>query len=89
MGLFGVVEARRVELYKLHILDLPFRTIDHSYTISGSDLGVGGGRIDRTRSPSRHERDSAQVGVYLLRLGIEDIGSVALDIGGTACDANT
>ena len=89
MGLGGVKEARRVELYKLHILDHTFGAIDHGYTVTGSYLRVGSGGVDRTCSAGCHEGDSAEIGVYFLGLRVEDIGSVALDIGRTAGDAHT
>ena len=89
VSLGGVVETGRVELNELHILDRTFRTIDHGDTVAGSYLGVGSGRIDRTRSSGCHEGDTTQVRINLLRLRVEDIGSVALDIGCTTCHANT
>ena len=81
MGLGGVKETRRVELHKLHILDRTFGTIDHGDTVTGSYLRVGRRRIDSTRSTGSHEGDSAEIGVYFLRLGVEDVGAVALDVG--------
>ena len=89
MGLGGVEEARRMELHKLHVLDQSLGAIDHGDAVSGCDLGVGGGGIDSTRSAGSHERDAAEVGVYLLGLGVEDIRTVTLDIGGTSGDAYT
>ena len=82
MGLSRVEQTRRVELDELHILHRTLGTIDHRNAVTGRNLGVGRCRIDSACSTGCHERDTAQVGVYLLRLGVEDIRTVALDIGG-------
>ena len=70
-----------MELDELHILDLPLGTIDHGYTVAGSYLRVGRRGIDGPRSSGSHQRDAAQVSIDLLRLRIENVCSVALDIG--------
>ena len=88
MRLFGIEQTRRVELHELHIFDQSFGTIDHRDTVSGSYLGVGGGGIDRSRSSGGHQGDTAQIGVDLLGLGIEDIRSVAFDIRRASGNAN-
>ena len=78
-----------MELDKLHVFDDTFGAIDHGYTVSGCNLGVGGGGIDGTCSAGCHEGDTTQIGVDLLGLGVEDIRSVTLDIGCTASDTHT
>ena len=54
MGLTGVEECRRVELYKLHILHFALGAINHRNTVSGSDIWVGGSGIDSARSARSH-----------------------------------
>ena len=88
MGLFGIEEARRMELDELHIFNQSFSAIDHGDTVAGSYLGIGGSGIDCAGTACSHEGDTAEIGIYLLGFGIEDIGSVALDIRCTACYTN-
>ena len=89
VGLSGIIKTRRVELYELHAFHFAFGSIDHGDTVSGSNLGVRRGGIDRTSSTGSHERDTAEVGVDLLGFGIQDIRSVALDIRCTTGHTNT
>ena len=87
--LFGIEQTRWVELHKLHIFDHSFGTIDHGDTVSGSDLRIGGRGIDGTCSSGSHQSNTTEIGIYFLRLRIQDIRSVALNIRSTACHAHT
>ena len=89
MGLGWVKETGRVELHELHAFHFTFGTVHHRNTVSGRNLRVGGGGINRTRSAGSHECDTAQIGVDLLGLGIQDIRAVALDIRCASGDAYT
>ena len=88
MRLPGVEEGGGVELHELHVFHLSLCTIDHRDTIACGNVGVGGGGIDGACAAGRHEGYAAQVGVYLAGLGVEDIGTVAFDIGGAASNAH-
>ena len=76
-----------MELHELHVFDQSFGTINHGYTVARSYLRISRGSIDRSRSAGSHQGDTTQIGINLLCLGIEDIGTVALDIRSAACDA--
>ena len=88
MRFLRVVEHSRMELHELHVLHLPLGAIDHGYAVAGSDVRVRRGGIDGSCASCRHECDLAQIGVHLARIGVEDVGSVALDVGGAAGDAD-
>ena len=88
MRLLRVVEDSRMELHELHILHLSLGTIDHSDAVAGSDIRIGCGGIDGSCAACRHERDLAQVGVHLAGLGVQDVSTVALDVGRAASDAD-
>ena len=89
MCLLRVIQTRRMELHKLHIFDHSLCAIDHRDTIARSYLGVRRCRIDSTGSTGSHQRDTTEVRVDLLGLGVEDIGTVALDIRRTTGDTYT
>ena len=79
MCLTGMVETRRMELYKLHVLDFSFGTIDHSLTVTGSDDRVRRRLIDGAATAGTHHRYLTEIGVDLT-LRVEDISTVAVDI---------
>ena len=89
MGLLGIVEAGRMELNKLHILDHTFGAMNHRNAVTGGYLGIRCRGIDCTCSTGCHQRHTTQIRVYLLRLGIEDIRTIALDIRCVVSNAHT
>ena len=89
MRLLRIKEAGRVELHKLHVLHHALGAIDHRYAVAGSYLGIGGRGIYSPRTTRSHQRDAAEERVDLLRLGIQYVGAVALDVRRTARDAHT
>ena len=88
MTLGRVVEGCWVELHELHVLDQSLSAIDHRDAVARGYIGIGGSGIDSTRAARCHKGDAAEVGVDLARLGVEDLGSVALDIGCAAGDTH-
>ena len=80
MRLFGIKQTRRMELNKLHIFYYTFSTIDHRYTITSSYLGVRRSCINCTCTTRCHQRDSTEICIYLLCIGIKDVCSVTLYI---------
>ena len=87
MRLLRVEEHGGMELHELHVLHLSLGAIDHSYAVAGSNVGVGGRGIDGSRAACCHERHLAQVGIHLSGVGVEDVCTVALYVGGAARDA--
>ena len=87
MSLARVVERCRVELYELHVLHRALSTIYHCLAVARSDDGVGSGLVDGTATARTHQRHLAQIRVHLLRLGVEHVRTVAINIRCAACDA--
>ena len=87
MGLAWMIEGCGVELHKLHVGYGTLGTIDHGLAIACSYDGIGGGLIYGTTTASTHHGDLAEIGVYLLRVGVEDIGAIAVDVGCATGDA--
>ena len=89
MSLARVVERCRVELYELHVLHRTFCTIYHCLAVARSDDGVGSGLVDGTAATCTHQRHLAQIRVHLLRLGVEHVRTVAINIRCATCDARS
>ena len=70
-----------MELYKLHIGNCSLGTVDHGNAIACSNNGVGGRHIDGTAATGTHHGNLGEIGVDFLRVGIEYIGTIALNIG--------
>ena len=87
MSLAWVEEGCGVELYELHVGHCSLGTIDHSLAVARGDHGVGSGLIDSSAAACAHHCHLAQIGVHLLGLGVEHIGSVAVDVRSATCDA--
>ena len=81
MRLRGIVEHRGMELYELHICYRSLGTIDHSDAVTCSDDRVRGGKIDSSAATRTHHGDFRQIGINFLRLGIQHISTIALDMG--------
>ena len=81
MRLRRVVKHRGMELHKLHISHRSLGTIDHRDAVARSDNGVRGGEIDGTTATCTHDGNLRQIGIDLLRLRIQHISTIALDIG--------
>src|SRR5574344_200500 len=87
MRLTGVVECSRVELYEFHISYRTLCTINHCLTIAGSDDRIGCRLIYGTAATCTHQRHLTQIRIYLLRIRVQYISTVALDMGRAARDA--
>ena len=84
-----MVERGGVELHKLHVLYGTLGAVDHSLAVASGNHGVGGGLVDGSAATGTHHGDLAQIGVYLLGVGVEHVGSIAVDIGSASGDART
>ena len=89
MSLARVIERRRVELYEFHVLHRALCTIYHCLAVARSDDGVGSGLVYGTAAARTHQRHLAQIGVHLLRLGVEHVRTVAINIRCATCDARS
>ena len=74
-----------MELYELHVGNCSLGTIHHGDAIAGGDDWVGGGDIDSTATTGTHHGHLGQIGIYLLGLRVQNVGTIALDVGGAAC----
>ncbi len=72
-----------MELDELHVLYRALGAVDHRYAVAGRDEGVGGSLVDGSYAAGRHQGDAGQELVYA-PLGVQDVGAVAGDVGGTA-----
>ena len=81
MGLAGVIEGRGVELDELHVLHRGLGAVGHGDAVARGDVGVGRGGVDSPAAPRGKDGDLREEGVDLLRVGVEDIGAVAFDVG--------
>ena len=84
MGFALMEESRGVELHKLHVGHGALGPVDHRLAVACGHDRIGGGLVDGTASARTHHRHLAQIRVHLLRVGIEHIGPVALDVTGAA-----
>ncbi len=80
----GMIKSRRVELYEFHVGYRTLGTVDHGYAVAGSHQGIGCGSVNGSCTAGSHHRDARQECVHLTCSLIEDIGSVASDIGSAA-----
>ena len=70
----------RMELHELHVGNSTLGTVYHSDTVTGGNDRIGGGQIDGSTATRTHHGDLGKISVYLLRLGIQHIGAIALDM---------
>ena len=89
MGLANVVEHRGMELHELHVGHGALGAVDHGYAVAGGYDGVRRGLIHCAHAAGTHHGHSREVGVHLLGLGVEHVGSVALYVGCAARHFNT
>ena len=80
----GVIKCGWMELYELHVADCSLSPIDHSDSVAGCYEGVGGCSIDGADSACGHHCCAAEESFDFAGLFVEDIGSVASDIRGSA-----
>ena len=88
MRLVRVVEDSGMELHELHVLHLSLGTIDHGYAVACGNGWVRRCGIDGTCAACGHECYLTEVGVYLACIGIEDVGTVADNVGSASCDTD-
>ena len=81
MRLVRVMQHGRVELYELHVGYGSLGTIDHGDAVARSNDGVTRSQIDGTATARTHERHLAEVSIHLLRVRIQHVGAIALDVG--------
>ena len=83
------VERCGVKLHKLHVGHRTLGTIDHSLTITSSDDRIRGGLIHSTTTACTHQRDLRQISIHLLRIRVQHISTVTVDIGCATCHLGT
>ena len=86
MRLVGIMQHRGVELHELHIGYCSLGTVHHGDTVASGNDGVGGRQIDCATATCTHHRHLREISINLLRIGIEHVGPIAVDIRGTTCD---
>ena len=89
VGFSWMIEGCRVKLYELHISHRTLGTVNHRLAITGSDDWVGGSLINGTTSTGTHHGNLAQIGIHLLGVRIQNIGSVTVNIRCTAGNTGT
>ena len=89
MSLSRVIERRRVELHELHVLHCAFCPIYHGLAVAGGYYRVGGCLIYSAASSGTHHGHLAKICIHLLRVGVEHIGTVAVDVRCASCDARS
>ena len=70
-----------MELHELHVGNGAFGTVNHRDAVASGDDRIGSGLIDRPYSTSTHHGDLSQIGVHLLRLRVQHVCTIALDVG--------
>ena len=76
-----VIKGSRVELNELHILNCSLGAIYHGNAVACSHKRIGGGAIHGTHASGSHERDAREERIDGFSLGIENVGTIAGDIG--------
>ena len=86
MGFSRMIERRGMELHKLHICHCALGTIYHCHTIASGYHRIGGTLIHCSTATSTHHRNLGKIGIYLLCIRIEHIGSIAVYVWGATGD---
>ena len=86
MSLSGMMEHGGVELHKLHIGHRSLCTIHHCDAVSGCDDGVRCCLIDSSHASSAHHGDFRKIGVHFLRIRIQHVSAIAIDIRCATCN---
>ena len=89
MRLFGIVQHGGVELNELHVGYSTLGTINHRNTVASGNDGIGRGQIDSATAACTHHGHLGQIGVNLRFLRIQDVGTIALDVGRATGHTNT
>ena len=75
-----MIERRRVELHKLHIVDDALCTIYHRDAVAGGNDGVGGHLIDVADAAGGEVRHLCEDFLNFFGLAVEGVDAVTLDI---------
>ena len=84
MGLAGMIKRCRMELHELHVLHRSLSTINHSLAVARCDNRISGCLVYSATTACTHQRHLTQVSVHLLRLRIEHVSSIAVNMWGAA-----
>ena len=84
-----VMQHGGVELYKLHIGHRTLGTIHHSDTVASSNHGVRCGQIHSTATTGTHHGHLCQIGIHLLGIRIQHVGTIAVNVWRTTCNSGT
>ncbi len=85
MRLSRMIERCGMELYELHVLHRSLCTVNHSLAVASGYYRVCSGLVNGTASTGTHQRYLTQIGIHLLRVGIQHVCSVTLDIRRASC----
>ena len=83
------MEYSRVELHEFHVGYCSLGTIHHGDTVASGNNGIRGGEINGTTPTRTHHRDFRKISIHLLRLRIEHICTIALNVGRATGDTYT
>ena len=89
MGFAWVIEGGRVELHEFHVLHLALGTIDHGNAVARGDIWIGSRGIHSTCATRSHQSDFRKVGVDFACVGIQNVGTIAFDVGRATRHTNT
>ena len=87
MGLARMMEHGGMELHELHVLHCSLGAVDHGNAVASGNDGVGSCLVDCSTATSAHHCQFRQIGVHLLRLGVQHVGTIAINIRCAAGDA--
>ena len=75
-----MIQSRRVELNKFHILHQSLSTIDHRYTITRRNRRVGGCLVNITDTTRRNHCHLSKEGMYMVCTNIQYISAITLNV---------
>ena len=80
-----MIKGSRVELYELHVLYRSFGSVYHCFAIAGCYYRVCGGLVYRSAATGTHQCHLAQIGVHLLCVRVQHVGTITLDVWCATC----
>ena len=85
MRLSRMIERCWMELHEFHVLHRSLCTVNHSLAVACCNYRVCGSLVNGTASTGTHQRNFTQISVHLLRVGIEHVCSITLDVRRAPC----
>ena len=84
-----MIKGSRVELYELHVLYRSFGSVYHCFAVAGCYYRVCGGLVYRSAATGTHQCHLAQIGVHLLCVRVQHVGTITLDVWCATCHYDT